>query len=145
VHRRLYRSDQFQQVDAARYIEELCDDLSQSMGVPWAGKVVLDLEPLTIPTDRVVTLGLVLTELLINAQKYAYGGAPGSIVIKLTQDRTAFRLTVSDFGVGNVSGHKGFGSRMMEAMVAQLGGELMLSDNAPGLRATLAAPIEAGQ
>jgi chemotaxis family two-component system sensor kinase Cph1 len=142
VHRRLYRSDEVQQVDAARYIEELCADMLESMGQPWGNQFVLDLAPVVFPTDRMVTLGLVLTELLINAQKYAYGGAPGRLEIQLVQHRIGFRLSVSDHGAGKTSVHKGFGSRMMDALVAQLGGKLTFSDNNPGLRATLTAPIE---
>jgi hypothetical protein len=35
VHRRLYRADQLDVIDAARYVEELLQDLAASMGEEW--------------------------------------------------------------------------------------------------------------
>ena len=142
VHRRLYRGDHVEMVDAARYLEELCGDTVVSMGKAWAENLVLDLAPIKLRTDRAVTLGLVLTELMINANKYAYDGAPGALEVRLIEARAAMRLIVSDRGRGKTGTRKGFGSRMMDALVGQLGGELTYEDNAPGLRATLSAPIE---
>ena len=92
------------------------------MGSEWAAGLTLDLSPVTMPTDRAVTVGLVLTELIINVNKYAYGGQPGPLQITLTEHRADLRLTVADHGAGKASGSKreGFGSRMMEALVGQL-------------------------
>ena len=74
VHRRLYRGDHLQFVDGARYFEELCAESVAAMGREWAPYLALDLAPLSVSTDCAITLGLVLTELLINTNKYAYGG-----------------------------------------------------------------------
>ncbi len=142
VHRRLYRGDQLELVDAARYLGELCEESVSSMGPKWADMLVLDLAPIRMRTNRAVTVGLLLTELMINANKYAYGGAPGPLEIRLIEDRNRMRLVVADRGKGRTGTRKGFGSRMMDAMVRQLGGELNYEDAAPGLRATLVAPVE---
>jgi chemotaxis family two-component system sensor kinase Cph1 len=79
---------------------------------------------------------------MINANNYAYDGALGSSEVRLSEARAAMRLTVSDRGCCRTGTRKGFGSRMMDALVGQLGGELTYEDNAPGLRATFYAPIE---
>ena len=141
VHRRLYRGDQVEVVEAARYIEELCADTCSFMGPDWAGHLTLDLAPASISTDGAVTLGLVLTELLINANKYAYAGEPGPIGIELVEDRTHLHMTVSDRGVGRVSARQGFGTRIMEGLVKQLGGALTEADNRPGLRVGVSIPL----
>ena len=141
VHRRLYRADQIETIDLGRYLEELCGEVLATMDADWTDKLTLDIAPILISTDRAVTLGLVLTELVINANKYAYGGAPGPIIIGLAQHRGSFRLTVADRGTGKHKPGEGFGSRMMRAMVSQLAGELAYEDNQPGVRAILAAPI----
>ena len=142
VHRRLYRGDHLELVDAARYLGELCEESVSAMGPQWAALLVLDLAPIRMRTNRAVTVGLLLTELMINANKYAYGGAPGPLEIRLIEDRNRMRLIVADRGKGRVGTRKGFGSRMMEAMVRQLGGEMTYDDAGPGLRATLVAPVE---
>jgi two-component system, chemotaxis family, sensor kinase Cph1 len=142
VHRRLYRGDQVALVDAARYIEELCADTFAFMGRDWAQHLSLTLSPVMVSTDRAVTLGLLLTELLINANKYAYGGLAGPIEIELIEDRTLLHLIVADRGSGKLAPGKGFGTRIMEGLVAQLGGKLTYVDNLPGLRTVVMIPIE---
>jgi light-regulated signal transduction histidine kinase (bacteriophytochrome) len=141
VHRRLYRDDQVESVDLARYVDELIADMRTSLGADWGRHIKLDLAPVLVPTDRAVNIGLILTELVINATKYAYGGAAGPIAIALEQHGGKLRLIVADDGRGKGDG-EGFGSRMMDAMVQRLSGDLAFSDNQPGLRAIMTAPIE---
>jgi two-component system, chemotaxis family, sensor kinase Cph1 len=143
VHRRLYRADQIEIVDLGRYFEELIGDMNASMGVEWAGKISVDAAPVLTPTDRAVSLGLVVTELVINANKYAYDGAPGAIEVGLEDHGAKLRVIVADHGRGKHAPGEGFGSRMMAAMVRQLGGELTFGDNKPGLRAILTCPSSA--
>jgi light-regulated signal transduction histidine kinase (bacteriophytochrome) len=144
VHQRLYRGQQVEVIDGARYVEELCADTVEAMGEEWKSQLSLDLTPISISTERAVPMGLVLTELIINANKYAYGGLPGPLEIRLVQDRTRFQLSVSDQGVGfsRESSGTGFGSRLMRALVQQIGGELNFENNRPGLRAVLTADSE---
>lgn len=142
VHRRLYRGDQIEVVNAARYIEELCADTFAFMGEDWTQHLLLNLFPVLVSADRAVILGLVLTELLINANKHAYSGGTGPIEIELIEDRTHLHLLVSDKGVGRASSGKGSGSRIMEGLVVQLGGVLTYDDNHPGLRTEIIVPIE---
>jgi chemotaxis family two-component system sensor kinase Cph1 len=143
VHRRLYRADQIETVDLARYLEELVADMNASMGDEWAGKISVDAHPILVPTDRAVTLGLVVTELVINANKYAYDGRPGPIEVSLEEHNANLRVIVADRGRGKHGDGKGFGSRMIAAMVRQLRADLSFLDNGPGLRAILTAPVSA--
>lgn len=142
VHRRLYQADQVETIDLARYIDELCGEMRGSMDPEWGRSITLDLSPMLITADRAINVGLILTELVINANKYAYGGAPGPIAITLDQHRNTFRLIVADRGGGIVRARQGFGTRMMTAMVQRLGGTIEQQDNQPGLRVIVAAPIE---
>jgi chemotaxis family two-component system sensor kinase Cph1 len=142
VHRRLYRGDQIALVDAARYIEELCADTFSFMGQDWARHLTLDLAPVMVSTNRAVTLGLLVTELMINANKHAYGGVAGPIQIELIEDRTSLRLIVADKGSGVIASSKGFGSRIVEGLAAQLNGTCAYSDNHPGLRTIITVPVE---
>ncbi len=141
VHRRLYADERVETVDLGRYLEDLVAELKSSMDDAWRAHITLDAAPVLISADRAVHVGLVLTELVINANKYAYGGAAGPISIGLEQHRASFRLIVADHGKGRTDARSGFGSRMLAAMVERLGGTLQETDNNPGLRIILAAPI----
>jgi len=143
VHRRLYSEDTVTVIDLGRYIEDLLAEMKSSMGDEWTGRLTMDLAPLLITADAAVQVGLVLVELVINAQKYAYGGQPGPISITLEKMRNRFRLTVADRGQGRTGNRTGFGTRMLGAMVKRLDGTIEESDNAPGLRFTVSAPIAA--
>ena len=90
-------------------------------------------------------IGLVLTELVINVAKYAYEGAPGPVKVGFGRSNDEIVLTVADQGRGRPAEAMpakggGFGTRMMMALVQQLGGSLSYADNNPGARATLTAP-----
>ncbi len=141
VHRRLYGTDQVRMVDAGRYIDELLDDILATLGVEWGSQVRRDLEPIFISNDRAISMGLVLTELIINANKYAYEGKPGPLTVSLTSTGEAFQLMVADQGKGRANAVQGFGSQMMDALMAQLEGALRYLDNHPGTKAVLSAPI----
>ena len=143
VHSRLYRAEASSSVDLARYFVELIDDLGGSMGADWSAQLEHDLAPVSVEAGRAVTLGLILTELIINAQKYAYDGSPGSIRILLQEDDSHLRLIVEDAGKGGHAVGEGFGSMMIGSLVGQLAGDLSYQDANPGLRVVLKAPIGA--
>ncbi|WP_293968389.1 histidine kinase dimerization/phosphoacceptor domain -containing protein [Sphingomonas sp.] len=144
VHRRLYQADHLESVDLSRYLDELIGDMRGAMGDEWAARLTLSVSPMLISADRAVQIGLILTELIINANKYAYAGQPGPIDVTLEQYRNMFRLIVADQGSGKpqAGGRQGFGTRMMNAMVARLDGTIEQFDNRPGLRVIVSAPID---
>lgn len=137
VHRRLYRGDQLETVALDRYLSELAEEMVGTLDEAWARHLRVDAAPVTVPTDKAVIIGLVVTELFINAVKYAYRGQPGRLDIGLVEDGDRLLLTVADQGGGKQGPRVGFGSKMMDALVRQMGGVLTYHDNAPGVRAEL--------
>lgn len=140
VHRRLYGTDQLRMVDAARYIDELLEDILATLDQEWRSQIRRDLHPVFISNDRAISMGLVLTELIINANKYAYGGRAGPLTVTLTTNGEAFQLVVADQGKGRANAVQGFGSQMINALMLQLDGTLRYVENDPGTRAVLSAP-----
>ena len=141
VHRRLYRGDQIHMINTARYIEELCADATSSMGQEWEQYLSLDLAPMTLSTDRAVTLGL-------GAHRADHQHQQACLCRRSRPDRNPAYRGAREFPAGRRRpgrrhGHlrKGFGTRMVDALVAQLGGQLVHEANHPGLRAVLTAPI----
>jgi two-component sensor histidine kinase len=142
VHKRLYRDDNFKVIDLGRYLDELCSDVRESMDAGWKTHFVTHFSPVLISTDRALNVGLVLTELIINANKYAYSGQPGPLTITLEQRGKVFHLAVCDRGLADQKTGQGFGTRMIKAMVERLAGTIEYSDNQPGLRVLFTAPVE---
>jgi two-component system, chemotaxis family, sensor kinase Cph1 len=142
VHRRLYSDARLETVDLSRYLDDLCTDIGSTMGDSWKGLVDLSLAPIIVSAAKAVKVGLILTELVINANKYAYAGGAGPISIVLEQHRNRLRLIVADKGSGKAGARQGFGSRMVDAMVKGLDGSLEEAPNDPGLRTIVTAPID---
>ncbi|MFG1222449.1 histidine kinase dimerization/phosphoacceptor domain -containing protein [Xanthobacter wiegelii] len=141
VHRQLYAGEQVEAVDLSRYLIDLTNEVTSALGKEWEAHIRLDVAPVLMAADRAVRLGLILTELVLNTAKYAYGGAPGPLSVALEQHRDRFRLIVADHGSGKVGERQGFGTLMIKAMVQGLDGVLADEENAPGLRTIVTAPI----
>lgn len=142
VHRRLYQDDSSEIVDLSIYLAELMKELKSSLDGGWNRLIQTDFAPILVSTDRAVSIGLLLNELIANAAKYAYAGQPGPVSVSLRQTRNLLRLEVSDQGIGTDGTTKGtgFGMRMVEALVDRLEGELSTEDNSPGLSVIVTAP-----
>jgi chemotaxis family two-component system sensor kinase Cph1 len=143
AHRRLYQDESVEVIDLSRYLEQLTHELFDAMDADWRKSLRVDLAPVLIPTDKAVTLGLMLNELVTNLAKYAYDGAPGPAYISLTEKDDTVELSVSDNGKGlngTISG-TGFGQKMVQVLVSRLGGSLNFVDNEPGTKATVLVPI----
>lgn len=146
THRRLWRSDRIQSVRFDTYLRELRDDLVKEWGRVWDEHLRIRAEPLLVPTDAAVSLALIVTELLTNAVKHAYRGAPGLIdVIVGGGPSGSIRIAVADQGTGMERTERpgGFGSRLTRLLVADLNGEIEIQDNNPGTRMVLTAPLAA--
>ncbi len=145
VHRRLHQDNSVEIIDLSRYLGELVAELQTSMDRRWRQFMTLDVAPILISTDRAISVGLIINELITNAGKYAYGGEPGPLEIKVDQHRNAMRLIVADQGRGNSGKTEGtgFGSRMLSSLVQRLGGTMERFDAQPGLRVEVTANIEA--
>ena len=117
VYRRLHSGDQIEAVDAAGHIEDLCAETVSFMGQDWQRHLSVDLAPIMVSMNVAVPLSLMLTELMINCNKYAYDGEAGPIEIRLSGDLTHIHLVVADRGRGSSSTIKGFGSHVIDGLI----------------------------
>ena len=144
VHRRLYTSGDMSSVAMDEYLEGLIDELAKSLGPEASSpRLILKVEPMRVSTDQAVSLGVVVTELVTNAVKYAYApGEGGEIRVILEPDREGRALlTVEDDGPGMGDGAvkgTGLGGKIISAMASGLRSVVEFDGAHKGVRARLA-------
>lgn len=130
IHEKLYQSENLAEINFAEYLRNLTRDLFRSYG---AGGVTLKLqtEEIRLDVDTAVPCGLIVTELVSNALKYAFPhGKGGDLHISFAQvSRDRLALTVTDNGVGlpkeiDPKNPKTLGLQLVGMLVNQLHGTL---------------------
>lgn len=144
IHRRLYTSDDVEAVDLDAYLASLVEELQAAMKAAGRDHAIrLDAAPVRLATDKAVSVGVVVTELVTNAYKYAYPPeASGEIRVSVARRGTdGLTLTVEDDGIGWTGEGQprgtGLGSRIIRAMAANLRSALVYGGGPVGTRATL--------
>lgn len=134
VHASLYRSGRQDDVDFAAYLQDLCDRLAACTLDRERVTIDLYVEPVCLPLDRAVALGVIVNELVTNAAKHAYPPpAAGRISLRLEHPPSGVALTVSDTGPGltGEAPKSGLGMRLVRSLCQQMGATLEL-DHGPG-------------
>lgn len=148
IHRRLYTSNDVRFVEIKDYLVSLVEELQTAMQA--AGRVHavhLHAEPIQIATDKAVSLGVIVTELVTNAYKYAYPeGALGDIRIKIARrSADSVLLTVEDDGIGPeakpTSHGTGIGTKVIQAMATNLRSTVDIDRGHKGTRVSLDFPL----
>ena len=145
VQQHLHAAHGIDKVEVGGYLSKLCLGLASSMvgeGQPIAIKAVSD--DATIPSATAVSLGLIVTELVINALKYAFPVLKSDALILVTYENNAddWRLVVSDNGVGKSDGappktESGLGTTIVGALAKQLGARMETASGPRGFTTSI--------
>jgi PAS domain S-box-containing protein len=127
VQQHLQASGNGEQVEVGSYLSRLCETLAASM--------IEDTRSVTVKvvasggmatSSRAVSLGLIVTELLINALKHAFHDdrTEGHVIVGYEADGDDWKLSVSDNGAGMPSqrpgtGKSGLGTSLVKALAQQ--------------------------
>lgn len=133
-------------ISAGTYLSGLCSSLKSSMVDGRPIEITVTADPGDVGTEEAVSMGLITTELVINALKHAFPGDPtGCIRIRFESSSANWRLTVSDDGIGistmiDTPPTSGLGTSILEALTRQLGGRMLTSSNSPGTKVAITVP-----
>lgn len=136
IHKRLYERKEMSGVDLDEYLRDLAYDVFNSF-VGTGAPIELETREVPMSVDMAVAmpLGLILSELMMNALKYAFPGTSGGIIrVSLSRSADGGVLRVEDTGVGfspeSVEA-KGFGILLIRNLSAQIQG-LAEIESSPG-------------
>jgi PAS domain S-box-containing protein len=147
VHDLLSKSEKAQRVDVSVYVADLCQALRPITENDDRIRLEAKMEDgMLVDADTAVPLGIVLTELITNAVKYAFP-APrsGTIFVQAHRSHPGWiELVVRDDGIGMLSLREGsLGYGLVRSLVQQIRGEIDVRSDA-GLTVTISFP-EASQ
>ncbi len=140
----LNQSNQYQEINLNSYFRMIIDSILQLRD-----NIVCEhtLEAIIVSTHFAATLGMILTELLTNALKYAFpDGKRGKIAVVLERNSSErIDLRIEDDGMGLPEGFKletsaGMGLELVQSMVNQLRGKLTVSSET-GVHYRIEIPI----
>jgi len=141
VQKHLSASDGIAEIDMGPYLSKLGAGLASSMVGP---KQRIDIAVAategTLPSSHAVSIGLIVTELIMNAIKYAFPKRRESARIRVTFEKAKsdWKLTVSDNGVGRLHSEEsaissGLGTALIGALAKQLQAQITETSSPGGL------------
>jgi two-component sensor histidine kinase len=153
IHRHLYTSSDVRIVDLDTYLASLTAELALAMQADnVAHEISFETDgKVQVPTNMAVSLGILVTELVTNAYKYAYGtDVRGQIRVLLKRPAAGrIALVVEDDGVGWTGDGppkgSGLGTRIIKATTSQVHATLSYDPGHKGTRAVLELPVPAVQ
>jgi len=130
AHERLYKVGGADHIDARGYLEELLDLLDKGFQEDTRRKIVnAQLDSFEVSVGFAIDMGLIVTELVGNAYKYAVMHQGSDVNVVLTRTEKGVELVVSDRGPGFPQGfdpmdQKSFGFRIIQSMLKKYSGSL---------------------
>ena len=132
---------QLESVELRTYFADLCRSISASM-IDDPRRLTLEtiVDDTATRSDVSVSMGLIVTELVINAIKHAFPDQTtgGKITVSFAADEGDWLLSVSDNGAGMPVGKKlakpGLGTGIVEALSKQLEASVTVVEANPGTR-----------
>ncbi|WP_052374373.1 sensor histidine kinase [Methanobacterium sp. SMA-27] len=130
IHEKLYRSEDFANINFEEYIESLVNYLLSYYSAD-SIEVIIDVKKdIILNMDTAVPCGLIINELVTNAIKHAFNESKsGQIKITLKSDNGCFTLIVSDNGEGippevDLDNPQKLGLQLVKSLTDQLEGKI---------------------
>lgn len=93
-------------------------------------------------SERCWRLGLIVSELITNAERHAFRSAGGLIRVEILTSTSFVECRIADNGKGKENACPGRGLKIVEALARSLGGTIDQAFGSQGTTAVLIFPIE---
>lgn len=139
----LSAGEDYTEIPLAPLLRNIISSLSGSDILPGGAIIRHCIEPITLPTNTAVHVGIIINELISNCRKHAFpDGGHGTIRVSVHRlDSDAFEVSVADNGVGMPRGSErlraaGTGLEIVRNLARQYDGTLHI-DSDGGARITV--------
>jgi PAS domain S-box-containing protein len=142
VHDLLSKSESSQRVDVSTYVTDLCEALRPITESDDRIRFEARAEQgILVEADTAFSLGIVLTELITNAVKYAFPPPrSGTVLVQAQRKAGRIELLIGDDGIGMAHVREGsLGYGLIRSLVRQIGGEIDVRGDA-GVTVTISFP-----
>jgi two-component sensor histidine kinase len=140
VQKFLHGTADGERVQLSPYLRKLCGSLADSMiGETSNTKIQVECSRGTATSADAVSIGLIVTELVINALKYAFPDKKqcALVIVRYEVEPDNWLLSVSDNGMGkredSVPRKGGLGTSLVAALSQQLGGHVETTSSPSGM------------
>jgi chemotaxis protein methyltransferase CheR len=140
VQQQLQASGLGDRIEIAPYLTRLCESLENSIiGDHRPRSLIVQATAGAAESNEAVSIGLIVTELVINALKHAFpDGREGEVLVRYDVDGAGWQLSVSDNGVGRGDDtHEqvriGLGTSIVDALARQLDARVEIASGPRGM------------
>lgn len=145
VQQHLHVAGHGARIDIANYLTKLCETLAHSMiGDSRAISLTVHAEKGPVASQQAVSMGLIVTELVMNALKHAFSDVKPDAAITVTFQvlDSDWELTISDNGSGTPDPDEGqttggLGVTLVKALATQLEAVVATTSNSRGTSVTI--------
>ena len=148
LYDRLYRSEQYNTLNAREYLDALAGDTINLSDPHNTISVNINAEDFSLEVNVLAPLGIILTELVTNSVKHAFDRTEQNrISVRFSKRNRTARLEFADNGVGipesivaDPGTNAGFGLQLIRMLVEQINGNLSI-ENDNGTRYIIEFPV----
>lgn len=145
VQRNLDPTGDDSEVPVVAYLTTLCQSLARSMiGGRKPITLAVSGDPGTVLPDNAISLGLITTELVINALKHAFPNGEGDVAVNYKSNGSSWSLSIGDNGVGLAATARadgeGLGTNIVGSLANQLDAEIRRESTSAGTVVTVSHP-----
>jgi len=145
VQQHLHSAGSSDTVDVAPYLSKLCGSLGESMiGESRPATLTVTADASTVQSADAISLGLIVTELVINALKYAFPNQNKAAAVTVSYEINGadWKLSVSDNGVGRAehigpAAKGGLGTSLVKALAHQLDAQVETVSGPTGMNVSV--------
>ena len=142
VHHALQMPKDVSCIDAAAYLRQLCWAISRSKLERNGIELRFVERTFRMNSERCWRLGLIVSELITNAERHAFRNGGGSIRVELLPSLSFVECRVTDNGTGEANSCPGHGLKIVEALAKSLGGTIDQRFGPHGATAVLIFPAD---